>query len=310
MKAAQINNYGDVTAIKVRDIDEPVITAEQVLVETSAAALNPFDLAVLAGHAQSMAPLNFPATLGIDLAGTVLAVGDNVTGFTVGDRVYGTANAMFGASGAFAEQAAVNADSLAHSPADIEDVAAASLPTAGISALQAVNSMNVQPGQKVFIHGASGGVGAIAVQIAKSRGAYVAATVSTDNVDFVKSLGADEIIDYKTQNYKETVKDFDALLNNVRTNDINPLLDTLQKGGVAISLVGPFDEQKIEKLGLTAIAQMTRVNTKALDELRELVDQGSVKPTVAKIFSLDQIRDAYTALAAESIKGKIVVTVR
>src|ERR1700757_1915372 len=219
MKAAQIDSYGDVSNIQVREVEKPTITDDQVLIKASAASLNPFDQAVLAGHAQSMAPLNFPATLGLDAAGVIEEVGGNVTGFAVGDRVYGTANAMFGASGAFAEHVAASGKSVGHSPENISDTEAASLPTAGISALQAINTLAVEQGQKAFIHGASGGVGSIAVQLAKSRGAYVAATASTENVDFVKSLGADEVIDYKTQDYKEIVKDYDALFNTVRSDD-------------------------------------------------------------------------------------------
>ncbi|HUO61895.1 MAG TPA: NADP-dependent oxidoreductase [Candidatus Bathyarchaeia archaeon] len=311
MKAAQIDNYGDASAIHVREVEKPMLIDGQVLVEVGAASLNPFDLAVLAGYAQSMAPLTFPATLGLDMAGKVAAVGDGVSSFEIGDRVYGTANAMLGASGAFAEFAAVNAANLGHAPENISDEEAASFPTAAVSALQAINSMNVESGQKVFIHGGAGGVGAIAIQIAKHRGAHVAATASAANSDFVKSLGADEVIDYKTQDFKEILHAYDAVLTTVRSdNNINEALDVLKQGGIAISLVGPFDAAKAKERGVTATAQMTRVSTASLDGLRALVEQGAVKPTVDRTVTLDQIQDAYMALATESIKGKIVISFR
>lgn len=310
MKAAQIDNYGDVTNIRVRDIESPSISDDQILVEIHASSINPFDQTVLSGGAESMAPLNFPATLGLDIAGIVAEIGANVTGFAIGDRVYGTANAMFGASGAFAEFAAVNPSSIGHTPSSISDSEAASLPTAGISGLQAINSLDVSDGQKVFIHGGAGGAGSIAIQVAKARGAYVAATASSTNSDYVKSLGADEVIDYKTQNYLDSANDYDALFTTVWSENISESLAIVKKGGKAISLVGPFDDTKSQELSVSASAQMTHVTTQALSELRELIDSNLVKPVVDREYDLDHIQDAYTALASESIQGKIVISIK
>lgn len=310
MKAAQIDNYGDTTAIQVWDADKPTITDDQVLIEGAAASINPFDLAVLSGGAQSMAPLQFPATLGLDIAGHVVEVGGNVAGFAIGDAVYGTANALFGASGAFAEFVAANGSNIAIAPASISLADAASLPTAGISGLQAINTLSVQPGQKVFIHGGAGGAGSIAIQVAKARGAYVSTTASVANADFVRSLGADEVLDYKTQNFLDIIKDYDAVFTTVRSNDINDILTILKKGGTAVSLVGPFDDTRAAELGVTVSTQMTHVTTDSLSQLRELIDSGAVKPTVDKTYTLDQIRDAYNALQNESIKGKIIITIK
>lgn len=307
MKAAQIDNYGDITDIQIRDADQPIITDDQVLIEATAASINPFDLSVLSGGAVAMAPLHFPATLGLDMAGTIAEVGNNVTGFAVGDRVYGTANAMFGASGAFAEYVAANAGSVALSPRNISDEEAASLPTAGISGLQAIDTLAIEPGQKVFIHGGAGGAGSVAIQVAKARGAYVAATASTDNVEFVQSLGADEVIDYKSQNYVDVVKDYDAAFNMVRSENMDDVLLSVKQGGKAVSLVGPFSEDAAAERNIEASAQGTQVTTQRLDELRELIESGKVKPVVDKTFSLDQIQDVYATLKNESIKGKITV---
>lgn len=310
MKAAQINNYGDTSAIQIHETDKPTITDDQVLVHVAAAGINPFDLMVLNGGAQAMAPLQFPATLGIDLAGTIVEVGNNVTGFAIGDSVYGTANAMFGNSGAFAEFAAVAPSNLATAPSTISLADAASLPTAGVSGLQAIDALDVRTGQKVFIHGGAGGAGSIAIQIAKARGAYVASTASAANSNFVRSLGADEVIDYKTQNFLDIIKEYDAVFTTVRSSDINDVLTVLKKGGVAVSLVGPFDDTKVAELDVTASAQMTHVTTESLNALRQLVDDGTVVPAVDKTFTLDQTVDAYTALQNDSIKGKIIILIK
>lgn len=309
MKAAQIDSYGDVTNIHINETETPTISDDQVLVKVTAASINPFDLTVLSGGAASMGSLEFPATLGLDIAGTVAEIGANVTGFAIGDRVYGTANAMFGASGAYAEFAAVNANNIGISPSNISDAEAASFPTAGISGLQAANALNLQEGQRFFVHGGAGGAGSIAIQVAKARGAYVAATASTENSEFVKSLGADEVIDYKSQDYKEVIKDYDAVFTTVRSENISEVFAVLKDGGMAISLVGPFDEGAAAKKNITASTQMTRVTTESLGELRELVEKESVKPLIDKTYSLDTIRDAYTSLAGESIKGKVVITI-
>ena len=309
MKAAQINGYGDVTAIQIRDIEKPTVNNNQVLVKVGAASLNPFDQAVLAGFVNTIAPLNFPAILGQDFAGTIIEVGDDVNSFTVGDRVFGTANAMFGGSGAFAEFTAADASTIARTPDELSDTEAASLPTAAVSAQQAINTMNIQKGQKVFIDGGSGGVGSIAIEITKSLGAYVATTVSAANSDYVKALGADVVIDYKNQQYADILSNYDALLTNVRSDKINNLLPTLKKSGIAVSLVGPFDEERAKKLGITTSVQLTHITTKSLNELSQLIIGGVLHATIDKVFSLDQTRDAYKTFANESIKGKAVISV-
>ncbi|MDB5176505.1 MAG: NADPH:quinone reductase Zn-dependent oxidoreductase [Candidatus Saccharibacteria bacterium] len=310
MKAAQIDNYGDVSAIEIREVEKPTITEEQVLIEVAAASLNPFDTSVRAGYAQSMAPLTFPATLGLDLTGTIVEVGANVTGFGVGEKVYGTANAMFGASGAFAEYTAANATSVAVAPKNISDTEIASLPTAGVSALQAVvDNIQLKSGQKIFINGGSGGVGSTAIQIAKHLGAYVAVAASADNRDFALSLGADEFIDYKTQNYKDVISDYDAVLNNVYGDNTIELLDVLKQGGVAVSMTGGFDDDKAASLGVKAINMGTMVTTSSLNELTKLVEDGIVTVAIDQTFTLDQIKEAFIARETESVKGKIAIKI-
>lgn len=309
MKAAQINNYGNEAEIEITEIEVPTITDDQVLVKVAAASLNPFDSTVLAGHAQTMAPLIFPATLGLDIAGTITEIGHDVSGFAVGDRVYGTANAMFGNSGAFAEYAATGAANIGIAPNNSSDSEAAALPTAGISALQAlVDSLHIISGQKLFINGGSGGIGSIAIQIAKKLGAYVTVTASTDNIEYVKSLGADKVIDYKSQNYKELIHDYDAVLDTVGGERINGLLVILKKGGVAVTLAGKFDETIATSLGLAVSTQATHVTTKALDALRHYVDDRTISVEIDQTFPLDHTQRAFTVRQTQSIKGKVVIT--
>jgi alcohol dehydrogenase len=311
MKAAQIDNYGDVSAIEVREAETPQPSDNQVLVEVAAASLNPFDLAVLAGHAQSMAPLNFPATLGLDIAGTVVEVGNDVADFKPGDHVYGTANAMFGGSGAFAEFATANAGSVALSPKNVTDGEAASFPTAGISAWQSmVKELGVKEGQKVFINGGSGGVGSFAIQIAKHLGAYVVVTASAENTQFVKDLGADEVIDYKTQKFTDLIRDFDAALNTVRGENADDVLLVVKKGGVVASLTGQLDPQKAREREVTSIGVMAKVSTESLTELAQLIEKGAVHTVIDRTTPLGEIQSAYTALASESIRGKIIIDIK
>lgn len=310
MKAAQISEYGAVTNVKVKNVDTPEPNTGQVQVAVTAASINPFDAAVLAGYAQSMAPLIFPATLGLDFAGTVTKVGEGVTEFKKGDRVFGTANAMFGGSGAFAEYVVANSGSVALSPSNVSDQEAAALPTAGVSAWQALaKELDLKKGQKIFINGGTGGVGSFAIQIAKYIGAHVAVTASSDNTAFAKQLGADEVIDYKATDFKDVLHNYDAVLNNVHSESANDILAVLKKGGVASSLAGGFDAANAEEQGTTAINQMTHVSTSSLDELRDLVEQGAVKPAIDTTFKLDDIQQAYETLADKSVQGKIVIVI-
>lgn len=307
MKAAQINNYGSTADIRIQDATQPEVKADTVLVKVEAAGLNPFDAMVLTGMVVPAANTSFPLTLGQDFAGEVVQVGDSVSHVKPGDKVYGSSNALFGGSGAFAEYVLAASNSLALSPAEATSEQAAGLPTAGNSALQALDTLNIQAGQTVFIDGAAGGVGSYAVQIAKSRGAKVIALASTENSDFVKSLGADEVIDYKTTDFKTIVKDVDAVVHTVRAISGNDVLATLKKGGTAVALTGDLDETKAAELGVTAVNQMTHTNTEALNKLGELVANGKVTTHIAATFNLDDTAKAYDTLTNDSIAAKIVI---
>lgn len=308
MKAAQINEYGGPSVVQINEVDRPVPTGDQVLVEVRASSLNPFDTKIREGSMKEMIPLQFPATLGGDIAGVVVEVGENVTNAAVGDEVFGQANVVAGNSGAFAEFAATKANEVAIMPENLSFTQAASLPLVGVSAWQALmQHIKLQPGQKVFIHGGAGGIGAIAVQIAKHIGAYVATTVTGNDIALVKERGADEVIDYKQQGFVEILRDFDAVFDTVGGDDFNKSLTILKHGGVAVSMVGQAEDALAKKYEVTAMTQSTHVTTEALNELGELIEAGVVTPQIGRVFPLEQIREAFEARESGAVRGKVVI---
>lgn len=311
MKAAQFNDYGDASVLQVTDVEKPTISEGKVLVKVQAASLNPFDTMVRAGYLKDMIPLTLPVTIGGDIAGTVAEVGDGVTGLAAGDVVYGQANIVAGNSGAFAEFALTSATQVAKAPTNVNIDEAGSLPLIGASALEALEKhIKLQPGQKVFIHGGSGAIGGAAVQIAKNIGAYVATTATGDGVEEVKALGADQVIDYKAQDFTTELADFDAVFDTVGGDDFNKSFQILKQGGMAVSMVAQADEAAAKEHGITATTQMTNVNTEVLNTLRDLVESGVVTPRVGKVFTLDQVQDAFTARETGSVKGKVVLHIQ
>jgi alcohol dehydrogenase len=311
MKAAQISEYGDASVVQINEIDMPVIAPGKVLVEVHASSLNPFDTKIREGYMKDMIPLRLPVTLGGDIAGIVAEVGEGITHVRVGDKIYGQANAVAGNSGAFAEFALTSGEQIAKIPKALSFAEAASLPLVGVSAIQALmHHLNLLSGQKVFIHGGAGGIGTTAIQIAKHIGAYVATTATGEGIDYVKRLGADEVIDYKSLDFSESLSDVDAVFDTVGGDDFVKSFTILKQGGRAISMAAQPDEDKAKQLGITAIMQSTHVTTTALDELRELVDAGVVTPHVDGVFRLHQIQEAFSARETGSVKGKVVLEIR
>jgi NADPH:quinone reductase-like Zn-dependent oxidoreductase len=311
MKAARIDRYGGPEVVKVTpNADRPRIVAGQLLVEVWAASLNPVDTALRGGRMDKMAPLNFPATLGGDFAGVVSEVGRDVTGFDVDDEVYGQANALLGGSGSFAELVAASAAMTALKPESVDFKTAASLPLVGGSAVQAImDHLKVQSGQRILIHGGAGGIGSIAVQIAKHLGAYVIATAFTEDVNFVAGLGADEVVDTKKDAFDRVVSNVDGVLDTVGGDVATKSYGVLRHGGVLVSMVAQPDERLMKEKGVTAISQFTQPTTERLTRLASLVDEGVVTPHVARTFSLDQAAEAFTYRETGQPAGKVVLTV-
>lgn len=308
MKAAQINEYGHADVVKVQEVDKPSINKNQVLVEIQAASLNPFDTMVREGYLQEAIPLKLPVTLGGDIAGVVREVGEDVKNVAKGDIVYGQANVVAGNSGALAEYAATKAEQVAKAPTGIDSTETASLPLVGVSALQALTDhIKLQADQKIFIHGGAGGIGSIAIQVAKNLGAHVATTATGPGIAYVKELGADEVVDYKAQDFSESITLFDAVFDTVGGEDFAKALACLKPGGVGVSMIADADEALVKELKVTAIKQATHVTSEKLTQLAKLVEDGVVKPNVGKIFDLDQIQQAFETRESGEVQGKIIV---
>ncbi|HEX4774572.1 MAG TPA: NADP-dependent oxidoreductase [Candidatus Saccharimonadales bacterium] len=311
MKAAQIFDYGGQDVMKTVDTAEkPKAGPGQVLVEVHAAALNPFDWKVREGHVQAYIKLEFPAILGGDVAGVVAELGGGVSGFEVGQAVYGSAGAASG-QGSLAEFTPVKADQLAPKPSSTDYAQAAALPLAATSAYQAlVEHANLQAGQKILIHGGAGGIGSFAIQIAKQLGAYVATTASAEDLEFVTSLGADEAIDYQAQDFATVISGYDAVFDTVGGETNAKSYGVLKSGGVLVSMTDQPDEEKAKQAGITYVHQSSRATTERLTKVAELVDAGVLKVNVDKTFSLDQAAEAMEYLKTGHPRGKVVVEVK
>ena len=307
MKAAQLQKFGDPANIKVVDVDDPTPSTGQILIQVQASSINPIDEITVMGGIPS---IELPATMGSDVTGTVVQVGDGVSGFNVGDNVYGRSDVLQGGSGAYADLAAADANLFGLAPSNISSEEAASLPIVGISAVQAlVDLIKLKSGQKIFIVGGSGGIGSLAIQLAKHLGAYVAATASSSNMDAVKQLGADEVYDYKTTDIANKLSDYDAILDTSNGENFKELLKVLKKGGVAVSMKGKADEVTAKQLEITTFNVSTDVNTGSLAKLTELIEAGAIKPQIAKTYSLDQVTEAFQTKQAGHTPGKIVISI-
>lgn len=308
MKAVQINSYGKPDVIAVNpEASAPTLTPDHVIVKVYAASINAIDWKLSLGNLSKNVPLQFPVTLGGDFAGVIT---EGVTGFAKGEEVYGSAIILGGGSGAMAEYASAPIKAIAKKPVHASWEEAAALPLVGVSALQALTEhMDLKSGQRILIHGGAGGIGSTAIQLAKSLGAYVVTTCGTRDVDFVKGLGADEVIDYKTQQFENLVKDMDGVYDTVGGETAEKSLGVLKKGGILVSMLGQTNPEKAQELGVTSIGQQTRITTERLDKLSELVDSGKIKIQVDKVYSLEQARDAFVYQEDIHPRGKVVIKV-
>lgn len=311
MKAAQIKNYGGTKIIEVNeDASKPDPKENQVLVEVVAAGLNPIDYKIREGYLKD-AIKALPITLGTDFAGMVAEVGSAASDYKTGDQVYGNAIVLGGGSGTLAEFVAANIANIATKPRSLDFIQAAALPLAAASALQAIEEhINIKKGQKILIQGGAGGIGSLAIQLAKMHGAYVAATTGPETLEFVKSLGADLVIDYSTQNFEDLIQDYDAVFDTVGGETATKSLKLLKQDGVIVSMAGQFDEEETKKLGVTAISQVTKTTADKLKRIAQLIDQGKLKAEVDKVFPLEQVREAFDYLEKAHPKGKVVVKIK
>lgn len=312
MKAVQINKYGGPEVLEVNSsATEPTVGAGQVLVEVHATSINPFDYFVIGGFMAKMVPLKFPATMGGDFSGKIIKVDENVSDFKVGDEVYGTAIILGAGSGALAEKTSVKTDRIALKPKNIDFSTAASLPLVGSSAIQTLeDEIKLKANQKILIHGGAGGIGSVAIQLAKHLGAYVATTVSEKDKAFVKNLGADEVIDYKLEKFEEKLKDYDAVYDTIGGEATDKSLQVLKKGGIIASMKGKPKEELAKQYEVTGIAINTKTNTEHLKRLTLLVESGVIKPQIDKVFNFEKAQEAYTYKKESHSRGKVVIKVK
>ncbi len=307
MRAVVQNSIGGPEVLEFVDRPDPEPKHGEVLVRVAAAGVNPVDVAVRAGFYPLLGEP--PFVLGWDISGTVEALGPDVSGLSVGDEVFGMPRFPAEAA-AYAEKVAAPTGELAPKPKALDHIHAAALPLAGLTAWQGlVKAGRLRPGQRVLVHGAAGGVGHLAVQIAKARGAVVVATASTGKVDFVRGLGADEVIDYRKENFIERVGDIDLALETVGGDHAVDTLKVLRPGGALISLLGVSEtaEAAARERGVRIERISVRPDRDALLELAKLVEDGRLKVHVDRTFPLAQAGDAHKLLGTKP-KGKIVLT--
>ena len=246
----------------------------------------------------------------MDFSGVIEKVGQGVSEFRQGDEVYGQASIMSGGSGAFAEMALANADTIAHKPRSLSHTEAAGLPLVGVSAwLALVQTISLQKSQKILIHGGAGGIGSVAIQLAKHLGAYVATTVSTIDKQFAKELGADEIIDYQTQTFEELIRDCDAAFDTVGGETYSRSFKVLKRGGIIVSMLEQPNQELMKQFGVKATFQFTQLSRDRLTKLAQWVDQNNIRVNVDKTFPLEEAGKALDYQRDVRPRGKVVLAI-
>ena len=313
MKVVVLQDFGGTENLVYKDIPTPSIKDDEVLIQSKALSINPVDIKTRSGKGMANRIKDLmPVVLGWDVSGIVVETGKSVTRFKVGDEVFGMVN-FPGLGNAYAEYIAAPASHLALKPANITHEAAAAATLAALTAWQAiVTEAKVQPGQRVLIQAAAGGVGHFAVQIAKHFGAYVVGTSSAANKAFVLGLGADEHIDYHTQPLDAAGNDYDFVLDPISGDNIERSFDVVKKGGIALSIVSAFADLVKEKAiakGINGYFFMVSPNEKDIQSIADLLAKGIIKSHVSKTFPFEEMAAAHEALATGRTLGKIIVTI-
>ena len=307
MKAAVFHEYEG--PVEIAEVAKPELQDSSVLVEVYAASLNPIDNILRAGYLRQMLELTFPHVKGYDVSGTVVEIGKNVKSVKIGDEVFARPNQMD--AGSVAEFARIQEDELAIKPSNMTHEQAASVPLAGLTAWQAlVTKGKIKKGNKVLIHAGSGGVGTLAIQIAKHFGAFVATTTSGKNAGLVKELGADLIINYTTQNFEDELSDYDLVIDTIGGETLARSFKVLKKGGTMVSVKSQDNDNLAEKYGVHFEWFFMSPDGKMLSELAKLISQGTVKTVIDSIFRMNQAAEAFDRLATGRAKGKIVIAVK
>lgn len=330
MKALTFKRYSKSPEIGFTDVPRPTLKADEMLVQVYAVGLNPIDNMIPTGMFKPVLHFQLPATIGSDMAGVVTEVGSRVKRFKPGDAIFASIFDL--GNGALAEFAVVPESVAALKPSNLDFVQAASIPMVGLTSWQALKErINLRAGQKVFIPAGSGGIGTFAIQLAKHLGATVGTTTSTGNVELVRSLGADEVVDYKKQEFEKVLHGYDAVLGTLRGAELEKSVGIIKPGGKIVSLVGPLEAafahakrlnfvirfvlglmiRKIMRLAkkhdVAYSSHFLRPDGAQLAEIGELLEAERIKPVIDKVFPFEEAKDALAYLAKGRSKGKVVI---
>lgn len=308
MRAVQIQQYGGTETLQLVQIDTPTINADDILIQVKSAAINPVDWKIREGYLQEFIPYALPVTLGWDVAGIVTEVGASVTNFKVGDEVFSRPD--ISRDGSYADFIAVKADEAVLKSSKLDFAQAASLPLAGITAWQClVDVGQLQAGQRVLIHAGAGGVGHLAIQIAKAKGAIVIATASAANQALLTELGAEQAVDYTKGPLSEQIEAVDLVLDTMGGAVQEQSWALLKKGGMLVSVTEPPSEELAKEHGVTGAFVFIEPSSRILGELNALVESDQLKPLIEHRFSLEQIVEAHVQSQSGRTRGKIVIEV-
>ncbi|MFE9322527.1 MULTISPECIES: NADP-dependent oxidoreductase [unclassified Nocardia] len=329
MRAFQVTKYKQ--PIRLTEVPEPSLGPNDVLVKVEAAGLNQFDEKIRTGEFKALVPDRPPFTLGNDVAGTVVAVGRNVTSYAVGDEIW--SRPRVSRMGTFAERVAIDQADVSHRPTSISMEEAGGLPLVALTAWQALVEIgHLQAGQKVLIHAGTGGVGTVAIQLAKHLGATVATTVSGSNVEFARELGADVVVDYRTQRFEDLLKDYDLVVDGVGTESVLRSVSVVKPGGKVIGIAGPPTPAFASAVDLNAVLRLVfwvlsakvrraakrrgvtydflymHASGEQLAQLAELVDAGIIRPVVGASIPFTELPNALGRIGTDGTRGKTVMT--
>lgn len=307
MKAVRVHQYGGPDVLRFEDAPRPAPGSGEVLIRAYAAAVNPIDWKIRAGYMKDYLPMPMPFIPGYDVSGVVEAVGPGVTHLKKGDEVYARADAVHG-HGAYAQYVIAKESEAAPKAKSIDFVHAATIPVAAVTAWRALfDTAGLRAGQTVLIHGAAGGVGSFAVQLAKWKGAYVYGTASGSNLEFVRRLGVDQPIDYEKTKFEDVVHDADVVLDILGGETQKRSWQVLKKGGILVSLVGLNSEDEAAKYGARSAAISAQGGSDVLSEIAKLIDSGKIKPIVDTILPLSEARRAQEMNETGHSRAKIVL---
>lgn len=308
MRAVRIHQYGGTETLKLENITKPKINDDDILIAVRSAAINPVDWKIREGYLQAFIPYELPVTLGWDVAGIVVEVGSKVSEFNVGDEVFSRPN--IARDGSYADYIAVKADEAVLKSPKLSFSEAAALPLAGITAWQClVDVANVQPGQRVLIHAGAGGVGHLAIQIAKAKGATVIATASAANQDLLINLGADQAVDYAKSSLKEQIEPVDIVVDTMGGDVQKHSWELLKENGILVSVVDQPDEELVQAHNARAAFVFIEPSSRILKELNSLVEADLLKPLIEHRFTLETIVDAHLQSQSGRTRGKIVIDI-